>query len=252
LLLKDKICIVTGGAKGIGKAIAFNFALEGAKVVLFDIDSKKCIEAAENISVSTGMETIPVSGDVSLKNDVNNLVIKTMKLFGRIDVLVNNAGIWEGSPLTLMDEKTWDSVFSVNVKGVFLCSKAIAKEMIAKRVGTIVNIASIAGRGSGVSGWGAYCSSKAAVIMFTKVLAKELQKYNIKVYVLCPGAVDTDLFKKIKKFRNFEDVVKPKEIASIVTLLSSSLATEIASGKVLNGPANIKSKKLKKLLSIYS
>lgn len=190
-----------------------------------------------------------MSGDITRKGDVERMVERAIEEFGRIDVLVNNAGVWRGSLLVEMREEDWDAVFAVNVKGVFLCSQAVAKEMIKRKRGKIINIASMAGKGSGVATWATYSASKAAVIMLTKVLAKEMKPFGVAVNALCPGATKTDLLRTIISTQggDYGYAAEPEDVAKAVTLLSSSLA-EGVTGKSFDGPPWVTVEALRKLI----
>ena len=167
--LKDKIAIVTGSAAGIGKAIAKEFADEGAKVVVADINFDRATETVKEI----GKGAIAVKVDVTKWDEVEAMVNKTVEAFGRVDILVNNAGIVRKAWVKDMSEKVWDDVHSINLKGLFLCSKAVLPAMISKNYGRIVTICSIAGK-QGEAAGSAYCSSKFGQIGFTQALALEV------------------------------------------------------------------------------
>lgn len=235
--LKDKVCMVTGGAQGIGKAIVWAFAKEGADVVICDVDLQKAEAVEREVRASTGRRVLALFGDVSRKKDVERVVQGAVEEFGRIDILVNNAGIWRGSQLVEMREEDWDAIFAVNVKGVFLCSQAVAKVMLRQGGCSIVNIASVAGKGKGSKTWGAYCASKAAIIMLTRVLASELKPYGIQVNALCPGATDTGLLKTIIDTQggDYSHAAKPEDVAKAVVLLASDEARGVT-GEDLDGP----------------
>jgi len=235
--LKDNVCIVTGGGQGIGRAIALAFAKRDAEVVIFDIDADKAEETSNEIRSFTGRKTLMLSGDVSKNEDVERMVVKTVEEFGRIDILVNNAGIWRDHLVIDMNENDWDRVFAVNVKGVFLCSQAVAKEMVTRKQGKIINISSVAGKGSGAETWSAYCASKAAVIMFSMVLAKELKPFGITVNALCPGATDTALLHGIISTQggDYSHAAGPEAVAEAVALLSSDVAEGVTGG-IFDGP----------------
>jgi len=188
--LKDKVAIVTGAGRGIGRAIALALAKEGANVVVADKEP-----GHETISMIRGLgrSALYVGVDVSDVDSVENLVSRTVEQFGKIDVLVNNAGVFIFAMVEDMTEKEWDLTFNVNVKGMFLCCKAVAREMTARKIsGKIVNISSSAGL-AGHVGYSAYCSSKRAVLAFTESLAKELGPFGINVNAICPGDTETHM-----------------------------------------------------------
>jgi meso-butanediol dehydrogenase/(S,S)-butanediol dehydrogenase/diacetyl reductase len=190
--LTSKVVIVTGGASGIGTAIVEGFVEEGANVVIADLD----LEGAQKVAKKAAGDTqrvLPVRTDVAKKSDVDNLVSTTLKRFGRIDVLVNDAGAASNVLLVDLDEKEWDRINNVNSKGIYLVTRAVVPHMIAAKSGKIVNISSMAGK-EGIVGQTHYCASKAAVLLFTQALAKELAEHNINVNAICPGLVRTPLW----------------------------------------------------------
>jgi NAD(P)-dependent dehydrogenase (short-subunit alcohol dehydrogenase family) len=195
MLLKDKIAIVTGAAQGIGKAIAKIYSENGATVVLCDTMEEKVKETAAEIEKATGYKTMGMAVNVMKKDDIDAVVSKTIDMFGRIDVLVNNAGILKHALILDMSEADWDLVFDVNVKGTFLFTQAVGKVMKDQRKGKIVNISSCSGKKPTMEE-GAYCASKSAIIGLTRVTALELGMYGINCNAVCPGATDTDMVRK--------------------------------------------------------
>jgi len=191
--LKGKVAIVTGAATGMGRSHAIAFAREGAKVVLTDIRTEP-LRKTEKEMENMGGDLLAVKCDVSSQADVNKMVKDTIDKYGSIDILVNNAGAFRYAEVVDLSEEDWDRMMDVNAKGVFLCSKAVVKQMIQQgRGGKIINISSVAGK-TGYVLYSAYCASKFAVIGFTQSLAKEVGKYKIFVNAICPGTVyDTDL-----------------------------------------------------------
>ncbi len=189
--LKGKVAVVTGGAKGIGKAYSIGLAEEGAHVVIGDIDQKAGEHVVQQIHQSGG-QAIFVRTDVSLKKDAENMVAETIKTFKRIDILVNNAAILYIAPIEETTDEMWDKLLAVNVKGLFFCSQAAAKEMKKQRSGKIINISSIAAIGAQTS-LCAYSSTKGAVLTITRVFALELIDYNIQVNAILPGTTDTGM-----------------------------------------------------------
>jgi NAD(P)-dependent dehydrogenase (short-subunit alcohol dehydrogenase family) len=196
--LANRIALVTGAAKGIGKAITVALIKTGARPVLLDIDTPGLIETVNDLEKSTGVVCPSFTADVGSREAVEQVVRKIETSVGPIDILVNNAGIWRWTPLLDMDEATWDNIFSVNVKGVLFCTQAVGRWMVVRRRGKIVNIASMAGFGGGLQ-WGAYCASKAAVISLTQTTAIELRPFNVQVNAVCPGATDTGLADYIER-----------------------------------------------------
>jgi NAD(P)-dependent dehydrogenase (short-subunit alcohol dehydrogenase family) len=189
--LKNRTIIVTGGGKGIGKAIALEFAKHGADVVIADIDLDNAVQTSEEIG-KLGIQSIPLKIDVTKEEDAQKMAEETVKRFGKIDVLCNNAGVLRMSLVEDTELEDWEFQFDVNCKGVFLCSKAVIPYMKEKKRGRIINTASQAGK-TGLSLLTPYCASKAAVILFTKGLALEMAPYNILVNSVCPGTVNTDM-----------------------------------------------------------
>ncbi len=183
----EKVVIVTGAAKGIGRGIAHTFAKDGYNVVVSDIDHEECLKVVSEIE---GMEkkAIAISCDVSVKSEVDAMIAATIEKFGRIDVLVNNAGIFPFQPFTEMSEADWDKVIDVNLKSIFLCTQASLKHM--KEGSKIVNISSIAGA-IGFSGLTHYCGSKAGLDGMIRALAIELAEKKINVNNVAPGAIET-------------------------------------------------------------
>jgi len=186
---KDKVVIVTGGSRGIGKAIAVKFANAGAKVV---VTYKNSIESAE--FDSAGIKHAQC--DASVTGDVQAFVDSVIKDHGRIDILINNAGLTKDGLLMRMSEADWDAVLNTNAKGVFNFTKAVCRQMISQKQGKIINISSVVGI-TGNAGQANYAASKAAVIGFTKSIAKELASRNINVNCIAPGYVDTDMTSKL-------------------------------------------------------
>jgi NAD(P)-dependent dehydrogenase (short-subunit alcohol dehydrogenase family) len=189
--LENKVAIVTGGANGIGEAYSKGIALEGASVVIADIDEKRGKEIAGEIEKSGG-KALFVSTDVSKKQDSEKMVAAAVKRYGSVDILVNNAGILFTAPFEKTTEEMWDKLIAVNVKGLFFCSQAAAVEMKKKKRGKIINISSIAAIGAQAS-LCAYSSTKGAVLPITRVFALELAGDNIQVNAILPGTTNTGM-----------------------------------------------------------
>lgn len=239
--LEGKVALVTGAARGIGRSIALLFAKEGAHLILDDILEDKIHEVAEEIR-GLGREALPIKADVSHSDQVAFMVSKAMERFNRIDVLVSNAGVSETGPAEDFTEHSWDNVLGTDLKGVFLCSQVVGREMIKKRQGSIVNISSIAGFDA-LPGRVGYCSAKSAVIMLTKVLAIEWAKHNIRVNAVAPGYVRTRMIeemmelgildeKKITQRTPMQRICHPDEIARIVLMLSSEESSYITGATI--------------------
>ncbi|MEM3693463.1 MAG: SDR family oxidoreductase [Candidatus Bathyarchaeia archaeon] len=234
---ENKICLVTGGAQGIGAAIVGTLASHGADVAILDQEIEKARKLADSVQKATGRRVLALPGNVSKREDVEYAVQRILMEFGRIHILINNAGIWRGGLIVEMDEDEWDAVFNVNVKGVFLCSQSVAKVMIGQGGGRILNIASSAGKGGGTEGWGAYCASKAAVIMLTKVMALELKPYGIWVNSLSPGATKTGLLREIveREGGDYRHAARPEDVAKVAAFLVSEEACNVT-GMDFDGP----------------
>ena len=187
--LAQKVAVITGGARGIGKQIALTLAGEGADIVIGDIIEMETV--AQDVK-NLGREVITIKTDVTRKGEVRNLIDTAIDNFKKVDILVNNAGITRRAPLLELTEDDWNAVMDVNLKGAFLCIQAAAEHMIKRKYGKIVNIASVAGLNA-VYVSANYCVSKAGVIQLTKVSARELGSYGINFNAIAPGVVPTDI-----------------------------------------------------------
>lgn len=187
-----KSAIVTGASRGIGREIALLLAKEGAQVAVNYSGSKDKADDVVKLITESGGEAFAIQADVSDADGVKEMVDKTLEMFGSIDILVNNAGITRDNLLMRMKEDEWDDVININLKGVFLCTKGVTRQMMRQRAGRIVNVASIVGV-SGNPGQANYVAAKAGVIGFTKTAAKELASRNINVNAVAPGFITTDM-----------------------------------------------------------
>jgi len=187
--LRGKVAIVTGAAKGMGKAHALKLSGAGAKVVLTDVDVPGCEQVVEEIKKNRG-EAIAIKCDSSKKAEIDNVIKETLNKFGKIDILVNNAGIFPFEPFLTMSEQNFEKVIDVNLKGYFLMAQACAKEMAKQKSGSIVNIASIAAM-VGFAGLSHYCASKGGIVAMSNAMALELAPLGIRVNTINPGAIDT-------------------------------------------------------------
>lgn len=242
--LKGKVAIVTGGARGIGGSIVGGFAREGASVVISDILLAEAQALAQKLKKSEG-KALAVRTDVSRKSDADNLAAVTLKEFGKIDILVNAAGVVRDVRLVDLEEEEWDRVLDINAKGVYLVTRAVVPHMITARQGKIINISSRSGKDA-QAGLAHYGASKAAVIAITQALAKEVAEYNINVNVVCPGILRTAMWERIMDDRSartgipreqiFAKIIEtiplkrpqePEDIANIVLFLSSEVSRNI-------------------------
>ncbi|MFC2003210.1 SDR family NAD(P)-dependent oxidoreductase [Chloroflexota bacterium] len=213
--LDQKVAVITGAARGIGKQIALTFAREGADIVIGDILTTEMEAAAQEIR-DLGREVITVKTDMTRKGEVKNLIDSSIDNFKKVDILVNNAGITRNAPLLEMTEENWDAVLNVNLKGVFLCTQAAAKHMIERKYGKIINIASVAGLGSTNTRMANYASSKAGVIQLTQVCARELGPYGINVNAIAPGMVLTDILYTQRTPEQVKELVEGREKLAVL------------------------------------
>jgi len=242
--LKGKVAIITGASRGIGQAIALGFAEAGADLVVSSRNKKPpgLEKVAEQIR-ALGRRALAVPAHVGKKEDIQNLVQKTLAEFGSIDILVNNAGANPVlSPMVDLDEEAFDKVLEVNLKGAFMMSKAVAREMIKRGSGKIINISSISGLRARADGTGAYCISKAAVNMMTQVMARELAQHNIFVNAIAPGSIRTDFSRvnwtdperKAQRIREIElkRFGEPEEVVGLALFLASD-ASSFVTGEIV-------------------
>lgn len=235
-----KVVLITGGARGIGLAIAEKFASLGASVAVADLNIEQAQSTASKLQEIYGHPTTAVQVNVSDYENARLMVDQVLKIFGKIDILVNNAGITRDTLILRMDEKDWDIVIDVNLKGAFNCSKAAVRSMIKQRSGRIVNISSVSGL-AGQSGQTNYSASKAGVIGFTKALAREVASRNITVNAVAPGFIPTaltvDLPEELKdaiiKTTPMGRMGTPEEVANAVAFFASDEASYIT-GQVLS------------------
>lgn len=241
--LKNKVAIITGARRGMGRTHALLLAKEGVKVVVSDISLKDCQKVVEEIKKQGG-EAIAAKCDVTKKEEVDEMVKKTIETFGKVDILVNNAGILQFKPFLELTEQDWDRILGVNLKGYFLCAQACAKEMVKQKSGVIVNIASIAmgGMGVGFPNIVHYSASKGGIVAMTEALALEMAPYNIRVNAIAPGYIDTPMAASTAKDpKVLEGTLaripmhragKPEEISKAVLFLASD-ASSYMTGSVI-------------------
>ena len=230
--LKGKVAIITGARRGMGRTHALTLAKAGAKVVLADVSAEECEAVVAEIKREKG-EAAAFKCDISNKTEVNNLVAETVKIYGKIDILVNNAGICPATPFLEIKEEDFEKVIDINLKGYFLMSQAVAKEMANQKKGVIVNIASIAmGQvGMGFAGLAHYCASKGGIVAMAEAMSLELAPMGIRVNTIAPGAIDTPMAAGVlTNPRALEAILakvplkrmgKPEEISNAVLFLAS-------------------------------
>jgi len=191
--LSAQVALVTGAGQGIGRAAALGLAAAGAHVVAVDINGESAKETAAAVTAK-GRRGLAITADMGSLDDIDRMVREAVAAFGHVDVLVNNAGITRRAYIMDLEEVDWDRIHRVNAKGVFFCLQRVAREMIPRRRGRIINIASIAGKGFAGTSNAIYAASKGAVIALTKTAAQQLGPHNINVNAVCPGVVRTKLF----------------------------------------------------------
>lgn len=234
---KNKVAIVTGGGRGIGRGICLALAHEGYCVVVSDIDMQLAEETSEEIK-ALNTQSLPVKCDVSSKRQAEDMVQAVLAEFGKVHVLVNNAGVLTVGSTKDMPEEEWDRVLDVNLKGVFLCSQAVIEPMQRQRSGRIINIASCAGKIGGVISGINYSVSKAGVIGFTIHLARELAPYGINVNAVAPGFVDTVLVESFSREKMINATPlgrlgRPEDIARAVVFLADE-GSDFITGEILD------------------
>jgi len=239
LKLAGKVALVTGGAQGIGKAVALLLARNGADIVVSDINLEKAEETAKEVQTLT-RKALATKVDVATLGDVEKMVETILAQFGKVDILVNNAGIARDKLILRMTEEDWDAVLNINLKGTFNCTKAVVRHMSKQKSGKIVNIASVVGE-MGNAGQGNYAASKAGVIGFTKTIAREFAQRGINVNAIAPGYIKTPMTdalpdkvkEELKRLIPLDRLGKPEDVAEAVLFLVSESANYIT-GQVLN------------------
>lgn len=212
--LDGKVAVITGGSKGIGKAIAFGLAAAGAKVVL----AARTRETLEQVTADlreSGAEALAVPTDVADASAVGRLVERTLNVYQSLDILVNNAGIGRFGMIVDFVPDDWDTVIDSNLKGIYLCTKSALSPMLAQGSGQIINVLSISAKVP-FEASSAYCAAKAGALAFTKVLASEVRQQNIRVTAVLPGSVDTPFWAEIPQHPDFEQMLKPEHVAGTV------------------------------------
>lgn len=237
--LTDKVAIITGASRGIGQAIALEYARLGAKLVLSASSIENLQETNKLIEALEKGSCILTQANVSKADEVNEVVKKALDTYGKVDILVNNAGITRDNLLAMMSEQEWDDVLSTNLKSVYLFSKACTRPMVRQRSGSIINVSSVVGI-MGNAGQANYSASKAGIIGFTKSVARELAKRNIRVNAIAPGFVKTrmtdklsqEIHQKLIEQIPLGKIGEPKDIADVAVFLASD-AARYMTGQVL-------------------
>ena len=237
--LKTKVALITGAAQGIGKAVTLVLARHGADVIVADVNIEKAQETAREVE-ALGRAAMAVRVDVTRLEDVEKMVEAAVQRFGKIDILINNAGIARDKLILRMTEEDWDTVLNVNLKGTFNCTKAVIKHMSKQRSGKIVNIASVVGM-MGNPGQANYSASKAGVIGLTKTIAREFAARGINVNAIAPGYIQTPMTEvlpekakeELKRLIPMERLGQPEDVAHAVLFLVSEASSYIT-GNILN------------------
>jgi len=251
MILAERVAIVTGAGNGIGNATALALARAGAHVVAADADSRAATATADAIA-ALGRRSLALDTDVGEGAAIDEMVNRVMATFGRIDILVNNAGVTRRAYIMDLTEADWDRIMRVNAKGVFFCLQRVAREMIPRAGGVIVNIASIAGKGYAGTSNAIYAASKGSVISLTRIAALQLARHNINVNAICPGTTVTALSEGNVAARareeglSVEDMIRrrnaaiplgrpndPEDVAALAVFLSSPAARNIT-GQSIN------------------
>jgi len=245
-ILEGKVSIVTGGARGIGKEIAKLFSIEGSNIAIIDNNLNSASETAKEIERLSNKEAIALKVDVSQKHEVNNSVKIILEKFKKIDILVNNAGIFESESLMECTEESWDRIIDVNLKGTFLCTQAVAGEMIKNKYGKIINISSCSAIQAYEGETGAYGASKAGVLALTRIHAVELGRHCIYVNAILPGFTATEMASQsllndeTKSFwiekTALKKIATPSDQANVALFLASSLSGHVTGeGIIVSG-----------------
>ncbi len=242
--LKNKVAIITGARRGMGKSHAKLLAKEGAKVVVSDVSKEDCQKVVEEIKKEGG-EAMAVKCNVTEKSEVEEMIDKTVKKWGKVDILVNNAGIVQFKNFLYLTEAEWDKTINVNLKGYFLCAQAAAREMKKQESGVIVNIASVAmgQQGIGFPQIVHYCASKGGITAMTEALAVELAPLNIRVNTVSPGLIETPMIDPVKEDPKTEKAMlaripmkrsgKPEEVSNLVLFLASDESSYMTGSTVV-------------------
>ncbi len=237
---EQKTVFVTGGSRGIGKEVALKFADNGYNVVINYVSDKTDVGSLQKEFEERNVQALILKADVTDQEGIQNVVEKAIEKFGKIDVLVNNAGITRDNLLIRMTEEEFDKVIEINLKGTYIVTKQVVKYMMKKRSGSIINLSSVVGV-AGNAGQANYSASKAGIIGFTKSIAKELASRNIRVNALAPGFIETDMTKVLSDAvkENIHNQIplkrmgSPKEVANLIYFLGTEESSYIT-GQVIN------------------
>ena len=242
--LTGRVALVTGAGRGMGRASAERIAADGARVVVNDLDETRAEEVADRLAAD-GAEAVGVAADVADAADVRRLVDTTRERFGDVDILVNNAGVLRRTGILALEEDEWDLVLNVNLKGTYLCTRAVLPAMKEAGWGRVVNISSSAGRSVSTLGGPHYTTAKAAVLGFTRAVAKEMAPFGITLNAVCPGLVNTEMVSEVitsAEVRDYADsfpikrLAEPQEVAELVAFLASDRAAYITGASLdING-----------------
>ncbi|TYQ13320.1 UNVERIFIED_CONTAM: 3-oxoacyl-[acyl-carrier-protein] reductase [Acetivibrio alkalicellulosi] len=238
--LKGKTAVVTGSGRGLGKSIALKLGEMGANIVLNDISASDSVEATAEEFKALGINVVVTKGDVRSMDDVKSMIKTSVDTFGSVDILVNNAGITKDTIIFKMSEQDWDDVLDINLKGAFLCTKAVAKTMMKKRAGKIINISSVAGV-MGNIGQANYSASKAGLIGLTKSTAKELSAWGITCNAVAPGVIESKMTEVLpdnvkENYLNNIPLKRfgtPEDVANVVAFLASD-SSNYVTGQVIH------------------
>jgi fengycin family lipopeptide synthetase B len=223
--LKDKVAVVTGGGRGIGRAIALLFAQQGASVTV----ASRTLDQVEGVVAEIGAaggKALGLGVDVAIEDNVKMMVDKTAEKFGGVDILVNNAGINNAGPIVVSESDDWRRVIEVNLFGAYYCAKAVAPILMGRGWGRIINMASRSGK-IGHPSLTAYCASKHGLVGMTKALAEELAPFGITANAICPGLVETDMIPDTIREEVGDKIIKPSQIAELALYLASDAAAPV-------------------------